>query len=136
MNRHLGAVAALFLALNGLATPGVRAQAAAPAIRSIEAAWQAERGFHLGRVMERARTTMAGDKESGTTLAGLEALVASDAKRTTRPAKTLKEIATLRTMLYKALNNLDAAEVRFDNGMLTTWERDWTYRAVVRLLLS
>jgi hypothetical protein len=138
LNRHPRAAAAFLLALNCLATSSVRAQVAAPASRSIEAAWQAERVFHLNRAMERARATMAGsaNAESNRTLAGLEALVASDAKRTARPAKTVKEIATLRTMLYKALNNLEAAEARFDDRMLTAWERDWAYRAVVKLLLN
>lgn len=136
MNRHICGTFVLALALAAVATTPGSAQVAAPAGRSIEAAWQAERAFHLNRVMGRARATMAGSAESGKALAGLEATVAADVKRTTRPAKTIKDIAALRTMLYRALNNLDAADSRFDNGMLTEWERDAMYRVVVRLLLS
>ena len=74
--------------------------------------------------------------ESAKALDGLEALVAADAKRVSRPARTIKDIAALRTRVYQALNNLDAADSRFDNGMLTEWERDAMYRVVVRLLVS
>jgi hypothetical protein len=111
---------------------------AAPASRSVEAAWQAERAFHLTSVMERARATMSDRRypESAKALAVLEALVAADAKRPTRPAKTINDIAALRAKVYRALNNLDAADSRFDDEMLLAWERDAIYRVVVRLLLS
>lgn len=39
-------------------------------------------------------------------------------------------------MLCQALNQLDAAEVRFDNGFLTAFELDAAYRGVVRVLLA
>ena len=58
MNRHVCAATALLLALHCLAPSDVRAQAVAPAGRSVETAWQAERAFHLNSVMERARATM------------------------------------------------------------------------------
>src|SRR5678816_3836628 len=57
MNRRLCAAAALVLAVAGLTASEGRAQVPVPAGRSIEPAWQAERTFHLNRIIERARAS-------------------------------------------------------------------------------
>jgi hypothetical protein len=114
MNRHVCRAAVLAAALAAVASRAGYAQVPVTASRSIEATWRAERAFHLSRVMDRASATMAGNAESVKVLADLKALVAADAKRTTRPA----------------------TDERFDTGFLTAWERDAMYRVVVRLLVG
>jgi hypothetical protein len=53
-------------------------------------------------------------------VAQIEALIKADAVRTAQPAKTGPEIAALRIKLAETLNALDLAEVKFNNGMITT----------------
>jgi hypothetical protein len=69
-------------------------------------------------------------------VAQMDALVKADSVRTSRPAKTGPEIAALRIRLAEALNALDLAEVKFDNGMVTTKSINDAYLDVVNLLLS
>ena len=151
MNRRLGSAAVFVLAVAAFAVSEAGAQqVVAPAGRNIEATWQAERAFYVSKTMERARAQVANRRfmveigtlgaedttRSVTALADLEALVTADAKRTDRPARSLRDIAAIRTALADALNRLDASEVRFDNGLITSYELDAAYRAVIRVLLS
>ncbi len=149
MNRRFCAAAVLVLAVAGFAASEGRAQAV-PAARGIVPAWQAERAFHLNRIMERARASFNDTLlrvEIGTlapidvdatrqAVAQMDALVKADSVRTSRPAKTGQEIAALRIKLAEALNALDLAEVKFDNGMVTTKSINDAYFEVINLLLS
>ena len=149
MNRHLCRAAVLVLAVAGFAVSEGRAQVAVPAGRGIEPAWQAERVFHLNRIMERARASLNDALvkiEIGTlapidadatrqAVAQMEALIKADAVRTSTPAKTGPEIAALRIKLAEALNALDLAQVKFDNGMITTKSMNDAYLEVINLLL-
>lgn len=148
MNRRLSAAAVLVLAVAGFTASEGRAQV--PAGRSIEPAWQAERAFHLNRIMERARASFNDTLlrvEIGTlapidvdatrqAVAQMDALVKADSVRTSRPAKTGQEIAALRIKLAEALNALDLAAVKFDNGMITTKSINDAYFDVINLLLG
>ena len=151
MNRRLGSAAVFVLAVAAFAVSEAGAQqVVSPTGRDIEATWQAERAFYVSKTMERARTQIVNRRimveigtlapqdiaRSVTALADLEALVTADAKRTDRPARSLRDIAAIRTALADALNRLDAYEVRFDNGLVTSYELDAAYRAVIRVLLS
>jgi len=149
MNRRFCAAAVLVLAAAGFAVSEGRAQAV-PAARGIVPAWQAERAFHLNRIMERARASFNDTLlrvEIGTlapidvdatrqAVAQMDALVKADSVRTSRPAKTGQEIAALRIKLAEALNALDLAEVEFDNGMTSTKDMNDAYFAVVNVLLN
>ena len=140
----------LVLAVAGFAASEGRAQVPVPAGRSIEPAWQAERAFHLNRIMERARASFNDTLlrvEIGTlapidvdatrqAVAQMDALVKADSVRTSRPAKTGQEIAALRIKLAEALNALDLAAVKFDNGMITTKSINDAYFDVINLLLG
>ena len=138
------------LAVAALVVAEGRAQVPAGARNSIEAAWQAERVFHLNRVMERALISLNDTLlkiEIGTmapidadaarqAVAQIDGLVKADAVRTSKPVKTPQEIAALRVRLAEALNALDVSEVKFDNGMVTTKSMNDAYLAVVKLLLG
>lgn len=140
----------LVLAVAGFAAPESRAQGAVPAGRSIESTWQAERAFHLGRILERAKAqlnntllkieigTMAPIDADGSrqAVAQMDALIKADAVRTSRPAKTGQEIAALRIKLAEALNAVDLAEVKYDVGLVSTKSMNDTYFEVVKLLLG
>jgi hypothetical protein len=150
MNRHLCRAAVLVLAVAGFAVSEGRAQAASRASRGAQVEWQAERAFHLTRIMERARASLNDALlriEIGTlapidadatrqAVAQMEALIKADSARTSKPAKTGPEIAALRIKLAEALNALDLAQVKFDNGMVTTKTINDAYFGVINLLLS
>ena len=149
MNRRLCGAVVLVLAVAGYAASEGRAQVAMPAGRSIESAWQAERAFHLNRIMERARAslndtlvkieigTMAPIDADATrqAVAQMEALIKADSVRSSKPVKTGPEIAALRVKLAETLNALDEAQVKFDNGMVTTKNMNDAYFEVINLLL-
>jgi hypothetical protein len=100
----------------------------------LEARWQAERAGMVKQVLDRARAhqrsirsmveigTMApiDVRESDRLLADLERMVDADTKRVRQGPTALDEIFNRRLRFAAALNDLDLAEVRFDNGMMTT----------------
>jgi hypothetical protein len=112
--------------------------------------WQAERAFHLGRILERAKAQLNDTMvkiEIGTmapidadaarqAVAQIDALIKADSARTSAPANAGPGVAALRIKLAEALNALDLAEVKFDNGMVSTKEMNDAYLAVVKLLLG
>ena len=147
MNRRVLAVAVVLAALGGFTG---YAQRPAAATNGARAAWEAERAFQRGQVMERARrqfnntllkveigTVAPVDVEpSRQALAQMEALVKADAARTLPGTLPMPDVAALRLKVAQALNNLDAAEVRFDVGLLTTAEMNNAYFAVLKLLVN
>ena len=108
--------------------------------------WQMERTFQLTQILERARANHQDNllrveigtsapidiKVSQDALAQIEAMVKADAARTTPPQGDM----TTRTRLAELLNNLDAAEVRFDVGMITAQEMSGSYVRIARLLVG
>jgi len=140
----------LVLAVAGFAVSEGRAQVVSQSSQGARVGWQAERAFHLTRTMERAQASLKDALlriEIGTlapidadatrqAVAQIEALIKADAVRTAQPAKTGPEIAALRIKLAETLNALDLAEVKFNNGMITTKEMNDAYLAVVKLLLG
>ena len=142
MNRRAIGTIAVVLALVG--SIGAAAQVQRRPIK--QNWWQMERTFQLTQILERARAshhnallrveigTLApiDVKASQDALAQVEAMVKADAARPTPPQGD----RTTRTRLAELLNNLDAAEVRFDNGMITTQEMNAAYLRIVRLLVE
>jgi hypothetical protein len=146
----------LALAVVGLAASEGRAQAVTtrqdtgrPARMSPgQGQWEAERAFHLTRVLERAKAQLNNTLlriEIGTTapidadgarqaVAQIDALIKADAVRTPKPVQA--GVAAIRVKLAEMLNALDLAEVKLDNGMVTTRSVFDGYLAVVNLLLS
>lgn len=135
----------IVLALIGSAAVGVYAQRQR-ATPSPQDAWQAERAFHLNLIMERARAnyrdtlvkieigTMAPIDARGTqeALAEMEALVKADAARTGKPAPWIGT----RRQLAELLDALDAADVRFQNGIVSTKDMSDAYLEIVKLLVK
>lgn len=109
-------------------------------------AWQAERAFHLGLIMERARAnyrdtltkveigTMApiDVKATQEALTEMETLIKADATRTTKPAPWVGT----RRQLADMLDALDANDVRFQAGMVTTKNMTDAYLEIVKLLVK
>ena len=81
-------------------------------------------------VLNRKLTTLRNTKQE------MEALVKADAARTLPGTLPMPDVAALRLKVAQALNNLDAAEVRFDVGLLTTAEMNNAYFAVLKLLVN
>ena len=120
------------------------------AVRPGSGHWQAERAFHLTRVLERAKAQLNNTLlkiEIGTmapidadasrqAVAQMDALIKADSVRTTTRATAGPGVSAIRIKLAEALNALDLAEVKFDNGMISTKDMNDAYFAVVNLLLS
>lgn len=150
MNRRISGVVALAVALAGVVTVGVRAQRGLPPATIAERLWQAERTHQLNNVRERARYQLDRSMlrvEIGTlaqmdmvtarqSLEQIDALVKADAARPNPLVKTPQEIAAIRIRLAESLNALDAMEVRFDVGMVTTREMNDAYLKIVKLLVT
>ena len=157
MNRRLCGAAVLVLAVAGFAVSEGRAQVTAgqgagPAtrVRLGSDQWQAERAFHLTRILERAKAQLNNTLlkiEIGTmapidadasrqAVAQIDALIKADSVRTSAPANAGPGVAAIRIKLAEALNALDLAEMKLDNGIGTTKSMFDAYLAVVNLLLS
>ena len=158
MNRRLCGAAVLVLAVAGFAVSESRAQVATPGqgaqqvtrVNPGAGQWQAERAFHLTRVLERAKAQLNNTLlkiEIGTmapidadasrqAVAQMDALIKADSVRTSAPANAGPGISATRIKLAEALNALDLAEMRFDNGVISTKDMNDAYLAVVKLLLG
>jgi hypothetical protein len=146
MNR-LFAAAVLVLTVAGFAVSEGRAQTPVRTSRMALQGWQAERAFHLSRIMERARAQLNNTLikvEIGTmapidvdasrqAVAQMDALIKADAARADRPVQA---VSAIRLKLAEALNALDFSEVQFENGMISTKTMNDAYLAIVTLLLS
>jgi len=146
----------LVLAVAGFATTRGRAQAvtsgqgAQTRVSPGAGQWQAERTFHLTRILERAKAQLNNTMvkiEIGTmapidadaarqAVAQIEALIKADSVRTSAPGNAGPGVAALRIKLAEALNALDLAEMKFDNGMVSPKEMNDAYLVVVKLLLG
>src|SRR6187455_2794847 len=138
MNKRLYGAAVLVLAVAGFATTRGRAQAvtsgqgAQTRVSPGAGQWQAERTFHLTRILERAKAQLNNTMvkiEIGT-MAPIDADAArqavaqikADSVRTSAPGNAGPGVAALRIKLAEALNALDLAEMKFDNGMVSPKE--------------
>jgi hypothetical protein len=149
MNRRLCGAAVFVMAIAGFVASEGHAQVA---VRTSPGAgaWEAERTFHLTRVLERAKSQLNNTLlkiEIGTmapidadasrqAVAQIDALIKADSVRTSTPATPGQRVAAIRIKLAEALNALDLAEVKFDNGMLSTKDMNTAYVEVVKLLLG
>jgi len=112
--------------------------------------WQAERAFHLGRILERAKAQLNNTLlkiEIGTmapidadasrqAVAQMDALIKADSVRTATLVTAGLGVSAIWIKLAEALNALDLAEVKFDNGMISTKDMNDAYFAVVNVLLN
>jgi hypothetical protein len=150
-----GLAAVFLLAANVLTQESLLAQAArsdaSPQPQGRPATWQDERGAMLKLVIERGRkhvqavrmmaeigTTRPVDVNAAATwLADLEKQVEADAARAaSRVEPTRPEHATLRIRFAEAMNAVDLAEVRFDNGMITTAAMNASLTAAAAVFLG
>ena len=144
MNRLLRASVVVLVLIGGFAA-GLNAQRQRASPNPTDA-WQAERAFHLGMIMERARAnyrdtltkveigTMApiDVKATQEALTEMEALVKADATRTTKPSPWVGT----RRQLAEMLDALDFDDMRFQNGMVTTRSMSDAYLEIVKLLVK
>ena len=117
-------------------------------VRPASDQWQAERAFHLTRILERAKSQLNNTLlkiEIGTmapidadasrqAVTQIDALIKADSVRTEKPVQT--GYGAIRIKLAEALNAIDLAEMKFDNGVISTKDMNDAYFAVVRLLLG
>lgn len=140
----------LVLAVAGFSASEGRAQVASQSSQGARVGWQAERAFYLNMILQRAKAQLNNTLvkiEIGTlapidadatrqAVAQIEALIKADSVRTSTPARSGPGVSALRIQLAEALNALDVAEMKFDNGIGTTKAMNDAYLAVVNVLLS
>ena len=148
-------IAGIGVAVIFLLASGVLAQVARPAAgqrgQARPATWNAERASLLRQVVERTRSQVqavrvmaeigtvapADVRASETFLADLEQQVDADLTRAAgRPEPTRPEHAALRIRFAEAMNAVDAGEVRFDNGMISTAAMNATLSGAAAVFLG